>query len=122
MPVSSTYIHFLQALNVINASLQANRDSAALNPLIRASKSTSTGGELAVAIHADGSDEPHDFFTIRLQNGLFVLVSHDAEERATAWKFSEGDLKEIARNPRKYIDNPALLAAEWMRRRVSVSA
>lgn len=119
----STYDLFLQALNVTNASMEANRNSVILKPMLDACRNELAGEDFGVEIYEDDPDAPCDYFTIRLKGDTFVLVSHSKPESTSAqWRVSLDYLRDVATHPRRYIDHPALLAFDWLNRRLNVSA
>jgi hypothetical protein len=56
-------------------------------------------------------------------DNAFVLVSHSkAGDADSAWKVSVDYLRDVVDNPRRYIDNPALLAFDWLKQRLGSAA
>lgn len=123
MPPSSTYAWFLQALSVMNAGLDLHRDSLRLKPLLSLADSELDGCNLIAAIVDDlGRSGTVDYVTIRLQQGRFVLVSHARTTPRTDWRVAVSYLIDVARNPRKYLEDPARLDLGWLRKRVGLKA
>ena len=121
MQVSSTYSHFIQALNVMNGALESPRDPR-LFPSLSSACTTSLGGrDLVVAIEPEHEGEPDDHFTIRLQDGAFVVVAHEKKSDEIAWRVSEAYLKDVANRPRWYLDDPRQLDLDWLKRLVGAS-
>ena len=123
MQADSTYQLFIQSLNITNAAMEANRDSIFLKPLLTACDAELRDEDFGVAIFEDDPEHPVDNFTIRLENDTFVLVSHQAPrgDAESVWKVSKSYLQDVVEHPRKYIDNPALLAFDWLKQRVNLS-
>jgi len=122
MQLSTTYSRFIQALNVMNAVLEGHRDSPVLKPLLDAADLRLAGCNLVVAIlESEDESAPPDYVTIRLQDGLFVLVAHEQQDDEIAWTVSEEYLAEVAAHPRRYIDRPQQLDLEWLKRRAAES-
>lgn len=120
MPLSSSYVWFLQALNVINAVLDLHRHSPRLRPLLSRAETELAGGNLVVAITDDLlTSRPVDYVTIRLQQGRFVLVSHARTTPRTDWRVFKSYLLAVARNPRRYLDDPDHLDLEWLQLRLA---
>lgn len=118
MTTDSTYDLFIQAMNVTNAAMEANADSAALHPLLTACSLELADKDFGVAIYVDDPANPVDFFTIRLNGVSFVLVSHShapPSVNESTWNVSTEYLRDVISNPRKYVDRPALLAFDWLR-------
>lgn len=122
MSHASAYVWFLQALNVMNAALEIHRHSLRLRPLLSLAEAQLNGRDLTVAIIDD--DRPTrrvDSVTIRLQYGRFVLVSHTRTRAQADWRVSLGYLMDVARNPRRYLDDPEQFDFTWLRRRLGLS-
>lgn len=121
MPLSSTYVWFLQALNVMNAALDLHRDSLRLKPLLSLADAELDGCNLIAAIVDDvGPSRMVDYVTIRFQQGRFVLVSHARTTPRTDWRVSKSYLVDVARNPRQYLDDLDRLDLAWLRKRVGL--
>lgn len=111
---------FTQALNVINAALDANRERTPYKQLIDASERLIGGRRLGVAVYAEGAAEPHDYFTIRYSNGAFELLEHGKSGPEIDWKVSREYLQRVAENPKEYTENPALLDWDWLKSRLGL--
>jgi hypothetical protein len=122
MPLSSSYVWFVQGLNVINAVLDLHRDSLRLRPLLSRAEEVLEGCNLVVAVVDDlVPSRPVDYVTIRLQQGRFVLVAHARTTPRTDWRVYKSELIDVARNPRPYLDNPDQLDLNWLEKRVARS-
>lgn len=120
---ASTYELFIQALNVTNAAMEANQHSLVLKPMLAACALELENKDFAVEIHDDVPEHPVDFYTIRMVGITFVLVSHSKTPSAdSAWKVSVNYLQDVVDHPRHYIENPALLAFDWLKQRLSSAA
>jgi hypothetical protein len=116
---ATTYEIFVQAMDVTNAAMEANRHSFVLKPMLSACSSELKNQDFAVEIYDDEPEHPVDFFTIRLVGNTFVLVSHSKTPAASAaWKVSVEYLRDVVENPRRYIDHPTLLAFDWLKQRL----
>jgi hypothetical protein len=121
MPRPSSYVWFLQALNVTNAVLDLHRDSLRLREMISHADAKLDGCDLVVAIVDDlAPSRKVDYVTIRLQQGRFVLVSHARTSPHTDWRVSKSYLVDVARNPRQYFDDPDQLDFTWLQKRVGL--
>lgn len=111
---------FTQALNVLNAALDHNRERTPYKQILDASERLIGGRRLGVALYADDASEPYDYFTIRFGKGAFELLEHGKRDPEIAWKVSRSYLQRVAERPREYIENPALLDWDWLRSRVGL--
>jgi hypothetical protein len=119
----SSYACFLQALNVMNAALELYRDSLTLRPVLAQAESELEGVDLVVAIFDDEQpSRPVDRVTIRLQQGVFVVVSHGSTSCDIDWHVARSELAQVAKDPRSYLDDPERLNLEWLKNRVGVKA
>lgn len=123
MSHASTYLWFLQALNVTNAALDLHRRSLRLRPLLSRARGQLEGQDLTVAIIDDERPgRPADYVTIRLQREQFVLVSHTRATPHIDWHVSRSYLVEVARHPRKFLDDPHRLDFAWLEQRVGLAS
>lgn len=123
MERSSTYVCFLQALNVVNAALDLYRDSLVLRPLLSAAQKELDGCDLIVAIVDDElPSRPIDHVTIRLHAGGFVVVSHGNGSGEVDWHVSRSELTEIMKDPRFFLDAPEHLNMDWLEARLQRAA
>lgn len=111
---------FKQALNVINQSLEANRDKMPYNMFIQAGESALEGKNIGVAVYADDPDTPHDFYTLKLEGGRMDLVEHGKQDPDITWKVSDAYLDELINNPQQYIDHPEKMDWDWLRDRLGI--
>ena len=119
----STTALFIQALNVTNAAMEANRQSLILKPMLTACTRKLAGEDFAVAIYDDDPEHPVDFFTIRLRESVFVLVTHSSRPAGDVdWSVSVEYLHELLDDPWRYIDNPVLLDFDWLTQRLELVA
>lgn len=114
MPDQDTYKAFLGALDVINKSLQKNRDKGVFGKLIEGFDSYADGHVSAVAIHKDDPKRPHDYFAVRYTGGRFELLERGKGEHDTHWKVSTKYLQSLNDDPQTYIDHPSRLDLDWM--------
>jgi hypothetical protein len=116
----STFSRFVQALNITNAALEAHQDSLLFKPMLVACRLMLGDENLGVAIFQHDPDDPHDFFTIRMQDGTFVLVDRGDTEIGIDWLVSEDYLQDVASHPARYIENPELLDFDWLKKRAGM--
>ena len=115
MPNKDTYQLFMDGLDVINRSLDENRDKGVYGKLIAAFDKFVDGHVAAAGVYQDDPKTPHDFFTIRYLKGRFELVERGKGEHDTEWKVSTEYLQSLVDDPQKYIDHPARLDLEWLK-------
>lgn len=120
MAHSDTTALFTEALNVLNAVLSEHRDSAPFETLLRASEKVLGDRPIGVAVYESDASAPFDYFTIRLRDGVFELVSHGKQDPDVAWRVSRAYLEKLTRNPEDYFDNPLKLDWDWLKSRVGI--
>ena len=76
---------------------------------------------MGVAIYKDKPGAPHDFFTIKLNDGSFYVVEHGKKAPDMVWKASEDYLRKVVSNKSDYIANPAKLDFDWLKSRIGIS-
>jgi len=112
---------FVEALNVMNASLDENRKKFPYEQILATAESFADDRKLGVAVYKDDPSEPFDYFTVRFHDGSLELVSHGKEDPEAAWSVSQDYLDRVANNPDEYIANPAKLDWDWLKDRLGVA-
>jgi hypothetical protein len=115
MADANAYQLFIDALDVINRSLAANRDKGVWGKLIGAFDKYIDGHHSAVAVYDENPSAPFAYYTIRYLGGRFELVQQGKGEYDTEWKVSRDYLKSVVDDPQKYIDHPAMLDLDWLK-------
>ena len=110
---------FQSALATMNKAIDANRNSLFFKTLLKSCKSVLGHDHLGVAVYKDSPDSPHDYFTVRMDDGRFLLVAHGREEVKTDWKVSEDYLRDLVNHPDKYVKHPEKLSLNWLAERVT---
>ena len=118
MAVPTSYFRFVQALNILNAALEARRDMPAWRGFLSDCERELAGVNLGVAIYDQDPERPYDFYTIRLNEGVFVIVSRGVNSNEIAWRVSRSSLDDLVSRPAQYIDDPSRLDLTWLRRRM----
>ena len=118
MAAPTSYFRFVQALNILNAALEARRDMPAWRSFLGDCERELAGANLGVAVYDRDPEQPYDFYTIRLNHGVFVIVSRGVNSDEIAWRVSRADLDDIVIRPSEYIDDPSRLDLLWLRRRL----
>lgn len=113
-----TETRFEQALDVINQSLEANRDRMPYKQFIKAGEKMLGDKKVGVAVYSDDPNTPHDYYTLALLNDHLQIVEHGKEDPDLTWKVSEDYINELVGNPQKYIDHPEKMDWDWIRDRM----
>lgn len=110
----STYQLFMDALDVTNRAIDANRGQGAWGKLFDAVDEHLEGHRAAVGVYDDDPAEPFDYFTIRLLDGRFELVERGRGEHDSEWKVSRDYLQSLVDDPDRYIEHPIRLDLDWL--------
>ncbi|MBD3676135.1 MAG: hypothetical protein HUJ26_21710 [Planctomycetaceae bacterium] len=110
---------FQSALATMNQAIEKNRDSLFFKTLLKSCETVLGDDLLGVAIYKDSPETPHDYYTIRMDEGRFFLVEHGRGDVDSDWKVSEDYLRDLANDPDKYVDHPEKLSLNWLANRVS---
>jgi hypothetical protein len=111
---------FVESLNVVNAALAENKDKFPYEQILAAAGNFAEDRNLGVAVYKDDPSKPFDYFTVRLRDGKFELVSHGKEDPDIAWRVSQEYLDRVANNAEEYIAHPAKLDLDWLKDRLGV--
>lgn len=110
---------FQSALATMNQAIEKNRDSLFFKTLLKSCETVLGDDLLGVAIYKDSPESPHDYYTIRMDEGRFFLVEHGRGDVDSDWIVSEDYLRDLANDPDKYVDHPEKLSLNWLANRVS---
>jgi hypothetical protein len=114
MEPQERYDLFMEALDVTNQALDANRDEGAYGKMLDVFDDRLDGHRSAVAIYDDDPSEPFDYFTVRYLDGQFELVERGRGEHDSEWKVSVDYLESLRNDPETYIENPIRLDLDWL--------
>lgn len=117
-----SYDMFLGALDVLNKSMDNFRDKPVLKDLLALVDGQTAGRKFGVAVYADDPEKPFDYYTIRLHNKRFEMVSRGKDAPDIDWKVSTEFLQDINDNPQDYISNPLKFDLDWLKHRLSDAA
>ncbi len=120
MTQQDAYMLFNDALQVINKSLQNNKDKFPYGEIINLGDKIIGDRQIGVAVYKDDPSSPYDFFTVKMKNGKLELFSHGKEEPTITWKVSREYLQKVGENEQEYIDHPEKLDLEWLKDRLSI--
>jgi hypothetical protein len=115
-----TYGLFMGALDVINASLEHNREGKIFRGLMSLAERSMVGRQIGVAVYRDDPDTPHDYFTVRFHKGRIELLARGKESPDIAWKVSQDYLQDVVENEQDYVENPAKLDLDWLKDRLGI--
>lgn len=122
MTQPNTYDLFMDALDVVNRSMEANRGEGVYGNLIELFDDHLEGHRSAVAIYEDDPGAPFDYFTIRHLDGRFELAERGRGEHDSEWKVSREYLESLVEEPETYIEHPEKLDLDWLATRLPDSA
>lgn len=122
MTQPKTYDLFMDALDVVNRSIEANRGEGVYGNLLELFDEHLDGHRSAVAIYEDDPGAPFDYFTIRFIDGRFELVERGRGEHDSEWKVSRDYLDSLIEDPEAYIENPEKLDLDWLATRLPDAA
>lgn len=105
----------------MNVALEGNRSSPIYQFIMSACAEGLEGKPLIVEVYGDNPSDVLDRFTIALRDLRFVLLQHGAKCSESTWRVSEEYLHDVAANPGKYVEQPALLSFDWLRDRLQGS-
>lgn len=115
MSHNDTYKLFMDALDVVNRSLEQNRGKGVYGKLIEGFDKFADKHVSAVALYGDDPAHPYDYFTIKYTAGRFELVERGKGEHDTQWRVAKDYLVSLVENPQTYIEHPARLDLDWMK-------
>ncbi len=114
---SDTYELFVGTMDVINEALEEHSSTPVLREVITVADKAASGKRFGVAVYKQDSDEPYDYFTVRVNNKKVELEARGKKCPDIAWKVSQDYLAKVCENPQQYIDNPARLDLDWLKSR-----
>jgi hypothetical protein len=79
--------------------------------------------EYGVAVYDTDPSAPFDYFTLRLREGRFELVSRASQAPQITWRVPSAYLERIVDDPGAFIANPAEVAGidwEWLKLRLGI--
>ncbi|MBD8524322.1 hypothetical protein [Pseudomarimonas arenosa] len=115
MTHQDSYQLFMDALDVVNRSLKANRGQGIYGKLIEGFDKYLNGHVSAVGVYGEDPKHPYDYFTIKYLDGRFELVERGKGEHSTHWRASKRYLESLVDDPQTYIDHPAKLDFDWLK-------
>jgi hypothetical protein len=120
MKVTEETALFTDALATMNRCIEENQSSTPYKQILAASEKLADGMTIGVAVYSKDPSTPHDFYTVRFENGRLDLVSHGKEEHDIGWKVSRDYLQKLAEHPDEYVKNPMKLDWDWLKSRLGV--
>jgi hypothetical protein len=117
-----SYAMFTGALDVLNDAMKNLREKPVVKDVLSLVDDQTAGRKFGVAIYASDPENPFDYYTIRLHNQRFEMVSRGKDAPDIDWKVSTDYLEDINSNPDDYISNPLKLDLDWIKTRLSDAA
>lgn len=111
---------FTQYVNVVNKAIGAHRDETPYKQIIQASDKLMNDKTLGVAIYKDDASTPHDWFTLKWNNGGLKIDEHGKKPSDISWKANEAHLEEVVEKPNEFIEHPMKLDLDWLKKRLQV--
>lgn len=119
---AATNTLFTQYINIVNQAIGENRDRFPYAQALTAAEKMMGDKSINVAVYDQDPDQPHDYFTIKLDDGTFDLEQHGKGDGDVLWSVPNDHLKEVVDNPEPYLEEPAKLDLDWLQKRVSTVA
>ena len=119
---NDSYDLFMGALEVTNKALDSLRSKPVIKEMVSLMDKHAEGRKFGVAVYGSNPDNPHDYYTVRIQNSSLQLASRGKDEPDIDWKVSTDYLKQINDDPQAFIDNPLKLDLEWLKSRLDDAA
>jgi len=111
---------FSQYMDVVNKALVANKDDA-YGMVVKAAEKFYDGKEIGVAVYEDEPSKPHDYYTVSFHGGTFHLLERGKDEADSTWKLPQRHMEEVVADPQAFIDHPARMDLDWMKKRVGLN-
>jgi hypothetical protein len=112
---------FTQYVDIVNRAIGAHRDEFPLEQLMDAADDMLEDKKIGVAIYKEDPDEPHDWFTVRYDDGTFAIANHGKSKSVDVdWHVKENYLRKVVSEPQPYIDKPSKLDFDWLRSRMGL--
>ena len=119
MDSESHYQNFVHALALANVAVGVNRETLPIDRSMLEQVNAEDSPEFGVAIYEIDPETPVEHFTIRLRRGRFVLTQCGVPHSEPDWVVSADHLRDIVRNPLRYVDEPSRLGLDWLYSRLS---
>ena len=121
MKVTEETTLFTQALSTMNKAIAANQSKPVYKQMLEASEKLADGLTVGVAVYKDDPSTPHDYYTVRFENARLELLDHGKrDDMDLTWKVSQEYIENLANDPDRYINNPALMDWDWLRSRLGL--
>ena len=101
-------------LDVVNRSLQANRDHFPWKQIIAKGETTWSGKNIGLGINEPGREVP-ETYTIKFVNGSFVNDGPGKVDTTYTWEADKAFMEKVVANPQEYIDNPMKINWDWVK-------
>lgn len=111
---------FTNALNTVNAALDAHSKEIPFKQILAAANRVLKDRNLGVAVYKNDPSTPHDYFTVGFRENAFEVVSHGKQSPDVDGKVSVEYLEQLANDPDRYIENPLKLELDWLTGRLGL--
>lgn len=108
-----------QYLNVVNRSLQANREGFPWKQIIAKGETTWNGKNIGLGINEPGREVP-ETYTIKFVNGQFVYDGPGKVETTYTWEADKNFMEHVVANPQEYIDKPMKINWDWVKSSLNI--
>jgi len=120
MPKFETNALFMQAINVINRSLDAHKDEMPYKQILALSGKLLDDKKIGVAVYENNPNEPFDYYTVEFRQGRLEYVDRGKHEPDVSWTVAREYLQKIVDDPEPYVEHPEKLDWEWIKSRVGI--
>lgn len=102
---------FEGALEVVNRSLEANREQRGASP-------AREGHQTKVLVYEDDGSAPSTAFALEFRDGRLRMTQRWQSDVDSEWKVSRDDLNALVTHPDEYVKHPARLGMDWLTSRL----
>jgi hypothetical protein len=113
---------FTQYLNVVNRALATHRDEFPYQQMISASQAALRDRRIGVAVYKDDPQHPHDWFTIRMDNGELAVLEHGKADPDITWRVKQRHLTTVTEDPDEFVEHPVKLDLDWLKTRLGLES
>jgi hypothetical protein len=108
-----------QYLDVVNRSLQANREGFPWKQIISLGETKWSGKNIGLGINEPGREVP-ETYTIKFANGRFVYDGPGKVDTSYTWEADRNFMEKVVANPQEYIDSPMKINWDWVKSSLNI--
>jgi len=113
---------FTEYLHVVNRALGEHRDETPYKQILALGEKALDQRTIGVAVFKDDPAKPHDWFTVRFEDGKLSLEEHGKKpERDFDWKIKRAHIDHVVETPQEFVDKPWKLDLDWLKTRVGLN-